>query len=137
MTKERKSNERFEIVGLTKAEVDRCMEVLCGGPMPWDLGYCFASSDLFARPSRYGPEPSNEGRKPMSDPTGLERARDIVADVVKSLGGEARVGATLALNAIDEALAHIDAHDVDATNTNCCLASPLRPVFAESEGDSQ
>lgn len=45
----------------------------------------------------------------MSDPTGLERARDIVADVVKSLGGEARVGATLALNAIDEAMAHIDA----------------------------
>lgn len=41
----------------------------------------------------------------MSDPTGLERARDIVADVVKSLGGEARVGATLALNAIDEAMA--------------------------------
>lgn len=49
----------------------------------------------------------------MSDPTGLERARDIVADVVKSLGGEARVGATLALNAIDEAMAHIDAHDVE------------------------
>jgi len=55
MTKERTSNERFEIVGLTKAEVDRCMEVLCGGPMPWDRGYCFASSELFARPSRYGP----------------------------------------------------------------------------------
>src|SRR5690606_2171500 len=53
MTKERTSNERFEIVGLTKAEVDRCMEVLCGGPMPWDRGYCFASSELFARPSRY------------------------------------------------------------------------------------
>jgi len=48
--------QRYEIVGLTKAEVDRCMEVLCGGPMPWDRGYCFASSDLFARPSRYGPE---------------------------------------------------------------------------------
>ena len=76
MTKERTSNERFEIVGLTKAEVDRCMEVLCGGPMPWDRGYCFASSELFARPSRYGPEPSNEGRTPMSDPTALERAID-------------------------------------------------------------
>lgn len=49
------SDKRFEIVGLTKAEVDRCMEVLCGGPVPWDRGYCFASSELFARPSRYGP----------------------------------------------------------------------------------
>lgn len=67
MTKERTSNERFEIVGLSRAEVDRCMEVLCGGPVRWDRGYCVASSELFARPSRYGPEPSNEGRKPMSD----------------------------------------------------------------------
>jgi hypothetical protein len=53
--------QRYEIVGLTKAEADRCMEVLCGGPMPWDRGYCFASSELFARPSRYGPEPSRVG----------------------------------------------------------------------------
>jgi len=49
---EQTSNERYEIVGLTRAEVDRCMEVLCGGPMPWDRGYCFASSELFARPSQ-------------------------------------------------------------------------------------
>jgi hypothetical protein len=36
--------------------------------------------------------------------TGLERARDVVAEVVRGLGGEARVGATLALNAIAEAM---------------------------------
>jgi hypothetical protein len=33
-------------------------------------------------------------------PTDLERARDAVASVVRGLGGEARVGAVLALNAV-------------------------------------
>lgn len=39
-----------------------------------------------------------------AEPTTLEQARDIVADVVRALGGEARGGASLALNAITEAM---------------------------------
>jgi hypothetical protein len=39
-----------------------------------------------------------------ADPTDWEKARDVVADVVRELGGEARIGATLALNAIAQAM---------------------------------
>jgi hypothetical protein len=51
--------------------------------------------------------------------TGLERARDVVSDVARGLGGEARVGAILALNAITEAM----------VGTRASLPPSERPQF--------
>src|SRR5690606_10561179 len=102
MTKERTSNERFEIVGRTKAEVDRCMEVLCGGPMPWDRGYCFASSELFARPVA-----SEEQRLKSALITVWENLSTIRPNDFKQPDGEAETQVNRAYCAAENALLEV------------------------------
>lgn len=102
MTKERTSNERFEIVGLTKAEVDRCMEVLCGGPVPWDRGYCVASSELFARPVA-----SEEQRLKSALITVWENLSTIRPNDFKQPDGEAETQVNRAYCAAENALLEV------------------------------
>jgi len=48
--------------------------------------------------------PRRAADEPPAGPTQFEQAHSVVANVVRSLGGQARVGAALALNAIAEAM---------------------------------
>lgn len=43
------SKQRYEIVGLTKAEATRCLEAVAGDAL-WSDGHSFPSNELFARP---------------------------------------------------------------------------------------
>lgn len=78
-----------------------------------------------------------EGRATVEPETGLEKARDVVASVVKSLGGEARIGATLALNAIAEAMIGTPASEPPKADIEALVESLVWAVRRDNDNGDQ